>query len=286
MVPCPSDPLTGCFTEGATVFWASDCLSYAIQRDGSIEQGITAEQLAPIVEEGFRAWGDVSCANGGTPPMTALSQGPIACDAAEFNCQVPELNSNLIVFRDDFVDRDVFREGVIALTTLTASTRTGQIFDADIEINSRDEEFVLGEPPAGSFARDLRGVLNHEIGHLLGLSHSKTRSALMYDDYRGTVLPAADDIAGICAIRKGTGSDPSCEVVELAPDAGCVGNDKSCKVQPPPPPEEEDPGCACALPAAGRRGHGAWVAALLLGGWLRRRGRRGARGGHTLAERT
>ena len=35
--------LTGCYTEGAPVHWGSDCLCYAIQRDGSIKQGITAE---------------------------------------------------------------------------------------------------------------------------------------------------------------------------------------------------------------------------------------------------
>jgi len=270
-VPCPMDSLTGCYTEGAAVFWGSNCLSYAIQRDGSIEQGITAEQMAPIVEEGFRAWSDVLCANAGSPPITALSQGSIACAATEFNCQVPEENSNIIVFRDDFVDRDTFRAGVIALTTLTASIRTGQIFDADIEINSRDEEFVIGEPPPGSLARDLRGVLNHELGHLLGLSHSNARSALMNMDYRGTLLPTDDDIAGICAIRSGSSSDPECDVVELPPDAGCVGLDKSCRPPAASPPEEEESGCTCELPASGRNAPGGWVAGVLLACWLRRR---------------
>jgi hypothetical protein len=37
------------------------------------------------------------------------------------------------VFRDEFEDTDNFRFGVIALTILTANTRTGQIYDADIE---------------------------------------------------------------------------------------------------------------------------------------------------------
>src|SRR4051812_40691152 len=158
-VPCPLDAQTGCYSGGALVYWDNDCLSYAIQRDGSVALGITAEQVAPIVEEGFRAWSDVACANGGTPAITALSQGTIACSAIEFNCREPELNSNLIVFRDEFEDTDTFRFGVIALTILTANTQTGQIYDADIEINSRDEDFVLGEPAPESDARDLRGVL-------------------------------------------------------------------------------------------------------------------------------
>jgi hypothetical protein len=270
------DVRTGCNSGGALVHWDSDCLSYAIQRDGSLAQGITAEQVAPIVEEAFQSWSDVTCPNGETPSITALSQGPSACAAVEFNCQVPELNSNLILFRDEFEDTDTFRFGVIALTVLTANTRTGQIYDADIEINSRDEDFVLGAPAAGSDARDLRGVLAHEVGHLLGLSHSNASGALMNPDYRGTVLPADDDIAGICEIRPGSRDDPQCDVIELPPDAGCVGNDRSCKltVAPPQPAEEEeeqDAGCACALPVVARKDGWGWAAGLLCLTWLRRR---------------
>jgi hypothetical protein len=270
-VPCPRDLQTGCYTEGAPVYWGSDCLSYAIQRDGSIQQGITAEQVASLVEESFRIWSDVSCARGGTPPLTALSQGPIACAAVEFNCKQLEQNSNLIVFRDDFQDTENFYQGVIALTNLTANTRTGQIFSADIEINSRDEDFVIGEPPPGSLARDLRGVLNHEIGHLLGLSHSKVSGALMLSDYRGTLLPAQDDITGMCEIRSGKGTDPECSVVELAPDAGCLGDDKRCKLEQPLPQQDEDAGCACALPAARQQHRWGWAIGLMLACWLRRR---------------
>jgi uncharacterized protein (TIGR03382 family) len=272
-VPCPIDAQTGCNSGGALVHWEGDCLSYAIQRDGSIVQGITAEQVVPLVDEAFRAWSDVTCANGKTPAITALSQGSIACAEIEFNCREPEINSNVILFRDDFQDTETFRFGVIALTILTANTRTGQIYDADIEINSRDEDFVLGQPPPGSEARDLRGVLAHEIGHLLGLSHSNASGALMNPDYRGTVLPARDDIAGICEIRPGVSADPECEVAQLPPDAGCLGDDKSCRLAPVslPTVHEEDPGCACALPLVQHSGAGGWPLALLGLGWLRRR---------------
>jgi len=273
---CTRDEGTGCYSEGVAVYWPSDCLSYAIQRDGSIAQGINAEQVAPLVDAGFRAWSDALCDGGGTPPLTALSQGAIACQAAEFNCQDPGNNSNLIVFRDDFANTDTFRFGVIALTTLTANIKTGQIFDADIEINSRDEDFVIGEPPPGSVARDLRGVINHELGHLLGLSHPNVSSALMYPDYQGTVFPAEDDAAGICAIRGGKRSDPQCDVVTLPSDTGCLGQDVSCKTAQQVQ-QEMDSGCALAAPLRGapaqnqRDRRWAWLGVLSLASCLRRR---------------
>src|SRR4051812_11682319 len=63
-IPCPRDSLTGCYTNGVPVFWTGTCLSYAIQRDGSAALGISADQIAPIVADAFRAWSDVTCPNG------------------------------------------------------------------------------------------------------------------------------------------------------------------------------------------------------------------------------
>jgi hypothetical protein len=274
-VPCPRDEVTGCYTNGVPVFWADDCISYAIQRDGSIAQGITAAQVAPIVADAFRTWSEVACPGGGSPPLTALSQGTIACDATEYNCQSPEANSNLIVFKDAFVDTLAFHFGTIALTIITASKSTGRIYDADIELNSRDEDFLLGPVPEGSDARDLRGVLNHEVGHLLGLSHPYVRGALMYDSYEGTVLPAADDIAGICEIRAGSGSDPECAVTPLPSDAGCLGSDTSCRSVPAMMEIEQQQSASCNCELLGAASPPprawAWLSGLALACWLRRR---------------
>ena len=123
-------------------------------------------------------------------------------------------------------------------------------------------------------------MINHEVGHLLGLSHPYVRGALMYDSYEGTVLPAADDIAGICEIRGGSRSDPECSVTPLPPDAGCLGSDISCRNPPMMQMEQTQQNASCncelvgpadtAAPLAPARAW-AWLSGLALACWLRRR---------------
>jgi len=60
----------------------------------------------------------------------------------------------------------------LALTTVSARTSTGEILDADVEINAFNFTWAdLAAGPAGS-ARDLQSAVTHEIGHLIGLDHT------------------------------------------------------------------------------------------------------------------
>jgi MYXO-CTERM domain-containing protein len=245
-VPCPVDEVTGCSQDGAFVYWSSGCFPYAVQRDGSAAEGISALDVTALVDAGFRNWSRVACEGGGTPAITAESQGLIACDGVEYDCKEPAANSNLVVFRDDFAnDSSGLRYGVIALTTLTANLTSGQLFDADLEINSRDEDFELGVTNRmNPQARNLRSVINHELGHLLGLSHSLELGALMFPAYDGRTEPSLDDRRGICEALDVGPTDPVCATVALGIDAGCVGSDTSCTVRR----RVEDPGgCSCRV---------------------------------------
>jgi len=227
-------------------------------------------QVSLLLRQGFRTWSDLPCPGGGSPDLAVGSQGLIACDAVEYNCLAGDANSNLVSFRDAFSDEALgLRFGVIALTTITANLRTGEIFDADIELNSRDEDFTLTDSTTPG-ARNLHGVIHHELGHLLGLSHSLERGALMHALYEGTTDPAQDDTAGICQALETSSQDPACVIEPLPADSACLGHDVSCTSAETPAP---DPGgCACreARTQPGRLG--LW--ALSLGLLFLARGRR------------
>ena len=90
----------------------------------------------------------------------------------------------------------------LALTTLIFNADNGEIYDADVEVNTAQSPMSVGH--IGPDDVDFRSVITHEIGHFLGLSHSKIRGATMAPSYSpGQTAMASieqDDIDGVCAV--------------------------------------------------------------------------------------
>ncbi len=112
---------------------------------------------------------------------------------------------NLITFQDQTF---AFSPSVLAVTpTLSATRRTwfgddivlpGQIVDADIVFNPT----ASFRTPTHAGAFDLQSVATHELGHLLGLSHSGVATATMYFVQQPGTIAATlkdDDMAAIAA---------------------------------------------------------------------------------------
>ena len=96
--------------------------------------------------------------------------------------------------------------GVFAVTITTFSTTTGQIVDADMELNDRDFTWDTLGPNAttGIIGRAMiENVVTHEIGHIVGLDHpANAQSSLYFASSPGQINQTrlnADDKAPLIA---------------------------------------------------------------------------------------
>jgi hypothetical protein len=199
---CLTDPDTGCNIGGSKLFWASSIVSFDVQKDGSKRQDISATQLDAVVNSAFQRWVDVVCEDGNHPGIQLSNFGLVTCAKPEYNTDQP--NQNVITFHDSEWPYENTAD-TLALTTVFFKPDTGEIYDANIEINSYQPDldepprFVLSAGQANGNQDDLNAVLTHEIGHFLGLSHSTQGDATMYQAYQpGMTTLEDDDVAAIC----------------------------------------------------------------------------------------
>jgi hypothetical protein len=154
-----------------------------------------------ILQRAFATWTGLDCGGGG-PSIQVFDFGAVSCTKHEYNQHGG--NANILVFRDDVWPYDTGGNGVdtLALTSVTYDVDTGDIYDADIEVNTAKNTFTTNDAP-GPNDVDLLAVLTHETGHFLGLAHTPVNGATMYAYYAdGTIsirTPQPDDIAAICA---------------------------------------------------------------------------------------
>jgi matrixin len=205
-------PSRGCPTVGEPLVWPDICVGYAVHDIGSPLRNITAYDTDLAARRAFTSWISVDCGDGKSPSIGIVPLGGVECGLVEFN--PPEQgragapNANVILFRDDdwpYGDE----QSTIAKTTLTFDTETGDIFDADIEINSFAVEITIGD---AFVSHDLQAILTHEFGHFLGLGHSQEPDATMNANYSpediGFRTLSPDDRAAVCDTYPPVGKEP------------------------------------------------------------------------------
>jgi hypothetical protein len=200
---CPIDD-DGCTVGGQPLIWPGECTSFALTRQASLQ--VSEADAANIAALAFDAWRSVSCPGTDQPPSILVAEdfGPTSCTLTEYTHTAA--NANVIAFRDDVWPYADSEDAAVGLTTVSFNSETGDIVDADIEINATANvplSVTLSDQiPQNQY--DLQSILTHEAGHFLGLGHSSDPDAVMRPMYMaGTAslrVPNDDDIAGICAI--------------------------------------------------------------------------------------
>ncbi len=247
----------GCLQTGPRLHWGSSCVSFDVQKDGSPLRGISYDVAHEAIVAGFSQWLNADCGDSRTPGITVSDYGPVECRTPEYNQDAP--NANVFMFRDD----DWPYENAIdtlALTTLIYDADSGEIYDADVEVNTVQTRMVTRD--VGDFDIDFNSVITHEIGHFLGLSHSDAQGSTMHRSYRPGQTDMAtieyDDAQGVCAVLA-----PDREVTSTSCDPR-HGFSEDCAL-----PETT---CAFAPARAAASVPGALLGALGLS-WLARRKR-------------
>jgi MYXO-CTERM domain-containing protein len=118
----------------------------------------------------------------------------------------------------------------LGLTIVTFTAGTGQILDADIQMNG-DRVWKVG---GASGDVDVESIITHEAGHFLGLDHSPVVEAVMHAVYPFGSIKfqlAQDDVQNVCAVypaQPATGAQGAfCET-----DLNCSSTAPMCRGAP------------------------------------------------------
>jgi Matrixin len=197
-----------CVNSGLPLGWRSRCTGFSLYRAG-VPAEIPWGELDRISRVSVDAWARVPCdADGTRTQYFRVLPNPPTWNLSGYNPRGQ--NSNTISFRHKWQDNPIHRLGAIAITIATFDSFTGEIYDADMELNTYDPatnpqgfRFSIEPIVSNPGAADLQTIFTHEFGHFMGLSHSSnSRSVMWFEAGLGEVRRdlSSDDSAGMCAI--------------------------------------------------------------------------------------
>ena len=250
------------------LFWDRSCMELSVMDMPG--PAFTTAELDSAIDRSFARWTELDCGGGRRPGFEIRRTDDRAlCDIAQYVSG--EGNANTIaVVHDGWEERAGHDRAAFALTTTFFLLSTGEIVDADMELNEEHWDFATC-PEEGCMdgSVDLENTLTHEAGHFFGLAHTNVDiESTMWacadagETFKRTLAP--DDIEGMCTIY---GPDALPSECRFTPRGGF---DPFCA-------EDRKEGCGCRVAAA--TSSAPWSLLVLFGvvlGW--RVSRRGARG--------
>jgi MYXO-CTERM domain-containing protein len=194
----------GCWVQGTPLAWHARDVDYVISAAASRQVALADAQR--VIAAAFAKWSAAPCSSTDTtkhPSITVHDKGTVnnaSTDCGLVQCD-PTVHDteHVVVFRDDAWPHND-PGNTLALTTVTFGVNSGEIFDADMEINTFNKTIsTAAQAPAGAY--DLETVVTHEAGHFLGMAHSDDAAAVMYMSYvPGRSTLTADDDLAVCTV--------------------------------------------------------------------------------------
>ncbi|MBS2015705.1 MAG: matrixin family metalloprotease [Deltaproteobacteria bacterium] len=240
---CPVDD-NGCSRGGPPLSWRTLPLQYRFQRDGSSKLDMDLAREA--ARRAFDTWSEVRCKSGRT--SLRFEEGPDITRDKPLKKKSQGSEPFGIYFRDEtwpYASGD----DALAITSQTFGMYSGYIEYADIEINTSQRQYAVGDEEPGI---DLQAVFTHEIGHYIGLAHSNASDSIMVARYCQSADRCGKDVETARALAQ----DDIDAVCALYPPSGIAGVKY-----------EEPSGCA-ATSAPGRDEKSAWPVVLAFGAVL------------------
>jgi len=162
--------------------------------------GVSPEDGRVAFQASLRAW---SLA-GGCTDFVLVDGGEVRGLSTSLGGGAPD-SENRVVFRATDWPPELGPE-TLALTSAVYRRSTGQIVDADIDVNAVDHVWSTSIPALAGHD-DVQNTLTHELGHLLGFGHSDVADATMVasaaPEETGKRDLAEDDIIAVCDVYPG-----------------------------------------------------------------------------------
>jgi hypothetical protein len=181
-----------------------------------VPDGLNVADVLHELDLAVAEWNAVACPNGGHVELrvTGTTPGAAATDG-----------SVTVQFVMNDWESLGFDANAVASTDVTIVTEGERIYIAEADIFVRGDASVRWTIDAEPGAVDLRSMLTHELGHLIGLHHTDVAGATMvaYDQSRDGGSAEArsleeDDRLGYCFLN-----DPACPTDGCGPNRECIG---------------------------------------------------------------